>query len=79
MNFLKSTPITAESLTKRTNDILGIFTKTINDLHQVVASAKNQIAVKEEGIAAAQAERNSLQVLVDNNEQVITKLEGFVH
>ena len=72
-------PVSAESLNTRTKDILGVFTKAINDLQGVINSAKDQIVVKEEEIKAAEVERHALQNLVDKNEQIINKLEDFVN
>jgi predicted nucleic acid-binding Zn-ribbon protein len=80
MNFLSRTPlITAKSLNTKTKNILGVFSKAINDLQGVINSAKDQIVVKNEEIKAAEEERHALQNLVDKNEQIIIKLENFVN
>lgn len=81
MNILsKKTPIiNAESLNAKTKDILGVFSRAINDLQGVINSAKDQIVIKDEEIKAAEIERHALYNLVDKNEQIIAKLENFVN
>lgn len=79
MNVFSKTPVDAESLNAKTKDILGVFSKAINDLQGIINSAKDQIVIKEEEIKAAEIERHALQNLVNKNEYVITKLEDFVN
>lgn len=77
--FSAKIPVSAKSLNTKTKNILGVFTKAINNLQEVINSAKDQIVVKEEKIKAAEIERHSLQNLVDKNEHIINKLEDFVN
>jgi len=77
--FSAKIPVSAESLNTKTKNILGVFTKAIADLQDVINSAKDQIVIKEEEIKAAEVERHALQNLVDKNEHIIVKLEDFVN
>ena len=77
--FSKAPIVNSESLNIQTNNILGIFSKTVEELRGVVSAAKDQITVKTSEIVAAQTERNALQSLVDKNEQIIVKLENFIN
>ena len=79
MNMFSKTPVVnSELLNAKTKSILGVFSQAINDLQDVINSAKDQIVVKEEEIKAAEIERHALQNIIDKNEHVITKLEDFV-
>ena len=77
--FSKTPIVNSESLNIQTNNILGIFSKTVEELRGVVNSAKDQIVIKDEEIKAAEIERHALYNLVDKNEQIIAKLENFIN
>jgi len=77
--FSKTPIVNSESLNIQTNNILGIFSKTVEELRGVVSKAEEQITIKTSEIVAAETERNALQSLVDKNEQIIVKLENFIN
>lgn len=77
MDILK-TSVTSSSLQKKTSSILDVFTKTINNLQDIIASAKDQAKVKEDEIKAAQAEKEALEKVASDNQVIIDKLNNLL-
>lgn len=77
MDILK-TSVTSSSLQKKTSSILDVFTKTINSLQDVIASAKDQAKAKEDEIRAAQIEKEALEKIALDNQNVVDKISSFL-
>lgn len=77
MTLLK-TFTTSESLAKKAGSVLNIFNKTVNDLTNVINQAKEQAKVKEEEIATAQAEKESLEKVASDNQAIVDKLKSML-
>lgn len=75
---LIKTSITSESLAKKAGFVLNIFSKTVNDLTDVINQAKEQVKVKEEEIIAAQAEKESLEKVASDNQAIVDKLKSML-
>ena len=75
---LIKTSITSESLAKKAGSVLNIFSKTVNDLTDVINQAKEQVKVKEEEIIAAQAEKESLEKVASDNQAIVDKLKSML-
>lgn len=75
---LIKTSITSELLAKKASSVLNIFNKTVNDLTDVINQAKEQVKVKDEEIAAAQAEKESLEKVASDNQAIVDKIKSML-
>lgn len=71
--------ITAESLLSATNSVLDAFRTVVNQLSAVRDQAINQAQIKQQEIDAAIVEKESLETLAANNEQIINKFKDLIN
>lgn len=67
-----------DNLTRQTEDILGVFNKTVTSLQEVNTKAQEELVKKEEEIKKLEAERLALNTLKSSNEKVINKITMFL-
>lgn len=67
-----------ERLSKRSEDILSVFTKTINDLREINASVSEEVSSREIQKAKLDEELLSLNQVKVRNESVISKVTKFL-
>lgn len=65
---------TSVNLSKKVDNVLNAFKAAVEGLKEVNTSAEAEIAVKDEEIKAAQAEKEALENIRKKNEGVIAKL-----
>ena len=71
--------ITAESLLSATNSVLDAFKTVVNQLSVIREKALNQAQIKQQEIDAAIVEKESLETLASNNEQIINKFKDLIN
>lgn len=70
--------ITSESPTKKATSVLNIFNKTVSELTNVINQAKEQAKAKEEEIALAQVEKESLEKVASDNQAIVDKIQAML-
>ena len=78
MNILSSGPKSV-SLQKKSTDILSIFTKAVEDLNKVNENAAKEAIKKEEEIALATLELESLDKLTTVNAKIVAKINAILN
>lgn len=69
---------TSVNLSKKVDNVLNAFKAAVEGLKEVNTSAEAEIAVKDEEIKAAQAEKEALENIRKKNEGVIAKLNAIL-
>lgn len=73
-----SSKTTVSTIEKRSNNILGIFQKTILDLSEINAQINEQTELKKQEIEKLTAETEYLSKIMDKHEKVITKISDLL-
>ena len=71
--------VTAESLLSATNSVLDAFKTVVNQLSIIRKQALDQAQIKQQEIDAAIVEKESLETLASNNEQIINKFKDLIN
>ena len=71
--------ITAESLLSATNSVLDAFKTVVSQLSVIRKQALDQAQIKQQEIDAAIVEKESLETLASNNEQIINKFKDLIN
>ena len=82
LNYFKKEEVkqvTAESLLSATNSVLDAFKTVVNQLSVIREQALNQAQIKQQEIDAAIVEKESLETLASNNEQIINKFKDLIN
>lgn len=77
MKFLKST-VSAETFSKKGEQILGVFTKTKNDLVALNNEQLEYTSTLEAEIDRLQTERSAVKQSVQENASIVKKIEDFL-
>lgn len=70
---------TSESLQKKSTDILGVFTKTVESLKEVNAKASTQAQTNRSEAQTLLNEASNLDAVVNSNAKVIGKIESILN
>lgn len=68
-----------DSLRKKSSNILGVFQRTITDLAAVNMQIGEQIAERQERIAALLDEKSLLDTQQEQNTKIIAKVSRFLN
>ena len=82
LNYFKkeeAKQVTAESLLSATNSVLDAFKTVVNQLSIIRKQALDQAQIKQQEIDAAIVEKESLETLASNNEQIINKFKDLIN
>ena len=81
LNYFKKEEkqVTAESLLSATNSVLDAFKTVVNQLSIIRKQALDQAQIKQQEIDAAIVEKESLETLASNNEQIINKFKDLIN
>ena len=81
LNYFKKEEkqVTAESLLSATNSVLDAFKTVVNQLSVIRKQALDQAQIKQQEIDAAIVEKESLETLASNNEQIINKFKDLIN
>ena len=71
--------VTAESLLSATNSVLDAFKTVVSQLSVIRKQALDQAQIKQQEIDAAIVEKESLETLASNNEQIINKFKDLIN
>lgn len=71
--------VTSESLLSATNSVLDAFKTVVNQLSIIRKQALDQAQIKQQEIDAAIVEKESLETLASNNEQIINKFKDLIN
>ena len=71
--------VTSESLLSATNSVLDAFKTVVNQLSVIREQVLNQAQIKQQEIDAAIVEKESLETLASNNEQIINKFKDLIN
>ena len=68
----------AESFKKKSNDILGVFTKTKQQLADLVNEQVGYLTSVKDQIKSLEAEKDTVEADIKENQAVITKISDFL-
>jgi uncharacterized coiled-coil DUF342 family protein len=71
-------PTTHQSLQKKTNNILSVFSKTVDELLKVNNEAHAKVNSNKEIINDLTNENTSLQTMTEQNNKVITNIKSLL-
>ena len=77
MNFINRTA-SSQAFTKKSEQILGVFTKTKNELINLNSEQQVYINKIDEDLAALKAEREAVDICVKENSNIVKKIEEFL-
>lgn len=66
-----------QKLQNRSNDVLSVFTKTVNDLKSINTEVDKEVATREEEKARIEEELSALNRTKASNELVVSKINKF--
>lgn len=69
---------TVAGLQKKTTEVLGVFTKTLNSLKELNAQALSESSDRREKAATLLTEATELDALVSDNRKVIDKINNIL-
>lgn len=79
MKFFSSQPDnSATGLLERSQLVLSVFTKTMNDLKEINEAAKGEISLQESIIKNAEQEKAALEKLTADNNKVIENIDNIL-
>jgi hypothetical protein len=66
-------------LQQKSDNILNVFTQTVQDLTLVNHDVEEELKAREEEIRRIQAEQDQLTIVKSSNEKMITKINTFIN
>lgn len=66
-----------EKLQKKSESVISVFTKTVNELVQVDNEIDTEIGKRQQEITELQAEVDALTVTKSKNESVVNRIKAF--
>jgi hypothetical protein len=66
-------------LQQKSDNILNVFTQTVQDLTLVNHDVEEELKAREEEIKRIQAEQEQLTIVKSSNEKMITKINTFIN
>ena len=68
----------SQVLSANTEDILGVFNRTISYLTEVIKSARTEAQKQQNIINLAQVEKEELEKLAERNEGIVEKMTAII-
>lgn len=76
--MIKFTNTSSESFRKKSDKILGVFTKTKQELYDLTLEQAAYQQVLEDNMEQLAAERFAVEVSIKENKNIIEKIEAFL-